>query len=118
MSDLEKLIDAAYDKLVDECPDPRAKQYREEFKAAEAEARERFERWRRETLEDRRRYHGLCGYDKKEAGAQAAHDVMLLSLDVREEMDRLIAHHWLRFTGKLSRLLEERADPADDQATG
>jgi hypothetical protein len=37
-------------------------------------------------------------------------DVGLLSIDAREELDRLIAHHWLRFAGRLSRLLEEQKE--------
>jgi hypothetical protein len=110
MSDLEQRLDEIYDKLVDECPDPKAKQYREEFKTAQAEARERFDRWRRETLDERRRYHDLRGLDKKDADAQAQHDVLLLSIDPREELDRLIAWHWTRFTQRLASLLEGLKD--------
>jgi hypothetical protein len=110
MSDLEQKLDEIYDKLVDECSDPRATQYREEFRAAQAEARERFDRWRGETLDERRRYHGLRGLDKKDADAQAQHDVRLLSIDPREELDRLIVWHWTRFTQRLASLLEGLKD--------
>jgi hypothetical protein len=76
---------------------------------AEAEARERFERWQREALDDRRRYHALCGYDKKEADSLAHQEMALLSIDVREGLDRLVAHHWQTFTRRLSMLLRETA---------
>lgn len=118
MSDLEKQIDAVYDKLVEGCPDPRAHTYREDFRAAEAEARERFDRWREESLEDRRRYHRLCGRDKKDADDLAQRDVGLLEIAVLEERDRLIASHWLRFTRRLSALLEELSASQGDEATG
>lgn len=116
MSDLERALDEIYDKLVGDCPDPRAKAYREEFQAAQGEARERFAQWERDTLDGRRRYHTICGLDKKAADEQASQEVLLLSIDVREELDRLIAHHWLVFTGRLSRLLQDLKD--DDSGGG
>lgn len=118
MSSLERRLDDLYDRLVNECPEPRANAYRAEFKAAEAEARERFERWKRETLEEQRRYHDLRGADKKEANERAHQDVLLLAIDAREELDRLVAYHWRRFTERLARLLEELNETPGEQAHG
>jgi hypothetical protein len=118
MSELERAMDALYDRMVEECADPRAEQYQAEFKAAEVEARERFARWEREALDDRRRYHELCGSNKKAADERARHEVMLLSIDVTEERDRLIAYHWRIFTGRLARLMEEAKDGVEANPSG